>query len=57
MELTLPGAVLKFKQGTGRLIRNKTDKGILVILDSRVVNKFYGKMFINSLPECRIHVV
>jgi ATP-dependent DNA helicase DinG len=57
MEFTLPGAVLKFKQGTGRLIRTRTDKGILVILDSRVVNKFYGKLFINSLPECQIHVV
>ncbi|MGA2669144.1 MAG: helicase C-terminal domain-containing protein [Ignavibacteria bacterium] len=56
MELSLPSAILKFKQGTGRLIRNKTDKGILVILDSRVINKFYGKMFINSLPECEIVV-
>jgi Rad3-related DNA helicase len=35
---------------------NKTDKGILVILDSRVINKFYGKMFISSLPECEIVV-
>lgn len=56
MDFTLPGAILKFKQGIGRLIRNKTDTGILVILDSRVIHKFYGKLFINSLPECRINV-
>lgn len=56
MDFTLPGAILKFKQGIGRLIRNKTDRGILVILDSRIIHKFYGKLFINSLPECRINV-
>jgi ATP-dependent DNA helicase DinG len=53
-EFSLPGAILKFKQGVGRLIRNKTDKGIIVILDSRVVTKTYGKYFINSLPECEV---
>ncbi len=53
-EFSLPGAILKFKQGIGRLIRNKTDKGIIVILDSRVVTKTYGKYFINSLPECEV---
>ena len=53
-EFSLPGAILKFKQGVGRLIRNKTDKGIIVILDSRVVTKTYGKYFLNSLPECEV---
>jgi ATP-dependent DNA helicase DinG len=55
-EFSLPGAILKFKQGVGRLIRNKTDKGIIVILDSRVVTKTYGKYFLNSLPECEVIV-
>jgi len=55
-EFSLPGAILKFKQGVGRLIRNKSDKGIIVILDSRVVTKTYGKYFLNSLPECEIIV-
>jgi ATP-dependent DNA helicase DinG len=54
MDYSLPGAILKFRQGVGRLIRNKTDKGIINILDSRILNKFYGKLFINSLPECEI---
>jgi len=55
-ELTLPSAILKFKQGAGRLIRNKTDEGILVVLDSRILNKSYGKWFINSLPECELKI-
>ncbi len=55
-DFSLPGAILKFKQGVGRLIRNKTDKGIIVILDSRVVTKTYGRYFINSLPECEVVV-
>ncbi len=53
-EFSLPGAILKFKQGAGRLIRNRTDKGIIVVLDSRVITKTYGKFFINSLPECEV---
>jgi ATP-dependent DNA helicase DinG len=55
-EFSLPGAILKLKQGVGRLIRNKTDKGIIVILDSRIVTKTYGKYFLNSLPECEVVV-
>jgi ATP-dependent DNA helicase DinG len=55
-ELSLPNAILKFKQGAGRLIRNKTDEGILVVLDSRILSKSYGKWFINSLPECEVRV-
>jgi ATP-dependent DNA helicase DinG len=56
MDYYLPGAILKFKQGVGRLIRNKTDVGIINILDSRILHKFYGKLFINSLPECEVIV-
>ncbi|HEY2882903.1 MAG TPA: helicase C-terminal domain-containing protein [Pirellulales bacterium] len=52
----LPEAVLKLKQGFGRLIRTKTDTGIVVILDPRVRSKPYGRIFLDSLPECRVVV-
>lgn len=48
----LPEAVLKLKQGFGRLIRTRRDTGMVVILDPRVRTKPYGKMFLSSLPEC-----
>jgi ATP-dependent DNA helicase DinG len=48
----LPQAVLKLKQGFGRLIRARTDRGIVVILDPRVLTKPYGRTFLESLPEC-----
>jgi ATP-dependent DNA helicase DinG len=54
MELSVPQAVIRLKQGFGRLIRSKTDTGIVVILDSRVKTKRYGKMFIEALPECAV---
>ncbi len=50
----LPEAVIKFKQGFGRLIRSKTDTGIVVILDPRITSKTYGQTFLNSLPNCKI---
>ena len=53
----LPMAIIKFKQGFGRLIRSKTDKGIIVVLDSRIVNKRYGQKFLSAIPECTIEVV
>jgi ATP-dependent DNA helicase DinG len=53
-EMTVPMAVIKFKQGFGRLIRSKTDRGIVVILDHRVVTKNYGKTFLRSLPPARV---
>ena len=56
-ELQLPEAVLKFKQGVGRLIRTKTDRGIVVILDPRVCTKSYGKQFLKAIPECEVNVV
>ena len=54
IEYNLPEAIIKLKQGFGRLIRTKDDTGIVVILDPRVKTKFYGKMFLNSLPKCEI---
>jgi ATP-dependent DNA helicase DinG len=54
MEYSVPEAVIKLKQGFGRLIRSKTDRGIVVVLDSRVTGKLYGKMFLDALPECKI---
>jgi ATP-dependent DNA helicase DinG len=53
-EYQLPEAVLKLKQGFGRLIRSQRDSGKVVILDPRVVHKPYGKTFLASLPACRI---
>lgn len=52
-EYQLPEAVLKLKQGFGRLIRSQRDHGMVVILDPRVKTKPYGKLFLDSLPDCR----
>lgn len=49
-ELTLPEALIKFRQGVGRLIRTKTDRGLITILDSRILAKSYGRLFIEGLP-------
>ncbi len=49
----LPEAVIKFKQGFGRLIRTRTDHGTVICLDPRIVTKPYGRLFIESLPGCR----
>ncbi|MGB4338371.1 MAG: helicase C-terminal domain-containing protein [Bacillota bacterium] len=51
-ELALPAAVLKFKQGFGRLIRTSTDRGAVAVLDPRIVTRRYGRHFIRSLPDC-----
>ena len=53
MELTLPSAILRFRQGIGRLIRSKNDIGELIILDSRILKKQYGKLFLSELPKDR----
>ena len=53
----LPSAIIKFKQGFGRLIRSKTDTGIVAVLDSRIINKKYGQRFLASVPQCKIEVV
>lgn len=56
-EYSLPEAVLRLKQGFGRLIRTKRDRGIVAILDPRVLTKSYGKVFLNSLPRCNVIIV
>jgi len=56
-EYSLPEAILKFRQGVGRLIRNKTDRGIVVILDNRIVTKPYGRAFLKALPECPVKIL
>jgi ATP-dependent DNA helicase DinG len=52
LDYQVPEAIIKLKQGFGRLIRTKTDRGIVVILDPRVLTKPYGRAFLSSLPEC-----
>jgi len=51
MEYTVPQAVIRFRQGFGRLIRQRTDRGVVLILDSRVVRRGYGRLFLHSLPN------
>jgi ATP-dependent DNA helicase DinG len=53
-EYQVPEAIIKFKQGFGRLIRTKRDRGQVVLLDPRVKTKRYGKLFLDSLPDCTI---
>jgi DNA polymerase-3 subunit epsilon/ATP-dependent DNA helicase DinG len=55
-QYAVPQAVLKFKQGFGRLIRSSQDRGICAILDRRVLSKRYGQSFIHSLPQCSVRV-
>jgi Rad3-related DNA helicase/REP element-mobilizing transposase RayT len=57
MEYSVPEAIIKLKQGFGRLIRSKSDKGIVVLLDSRVTTKRYGKLFLDALPPCKRVIV
>ena len=53
----LPSAIIKFKQGFGRLIRSKTDSGIVAVLDSRIISKPYGKKFLAAIPKCEVQIV
>ena len=53
VDYQLPEAVIKLRQGFGRLIRTATDTGMVVILDPRIRTKPYGRIFIESLPECQ----
>jgi ATP-dependent DNA helicase DinG len=57
MDFSLPEAILKFRQGIGRLIRHKTDTGIIAVLDPRLLTKSYGRHFINSIDECPIEII
>ncbi|MEM6987980.1 MAG: helicase C-terminal domain-containing protein, partial [Pseudomonadota bacterium] len=51
MDYQLPQAITQLKQGVGRLIRDETDRGVMVLCDPRLVTKQYGALFINSLPR------
>ena len=55
-EYNLPEAILRFRQGFGRLIRTQSDRGVVAILDKRVLTKQYGRQFIESLPTCTVKV-
>jgi ATP-dependent DNA helicase DinG len=56
-EFSLPEAILKFRQGVGRLIRTKTDSGIVVVLDNRILAKQYGRAFLDALPKCPVEAI
>jgi ATP-dependent DNA helicase DinG len=56
-DYSLPEAVLKFRQGVGRLIRTTTDTGMVTILDSRILTKSYGRLFLDSIPRCPIEIL
>ncbi len=53
-EYALPDAILRFRQGFGRLIRTRTDRGIIAIFDKRIISKAYGKSFLEALPDCTV---
>ncbi|MHB1120299.1 MAG: ATP-dependent DNA helicase, partial [Bellilinea sp.] len=55
-EYHLPEAILRFRQGFGRLIRTQSDRGVVAVLDKRVLTKRYGRSFLDSLPESKVQV-
>ena len=55
LEYAVPQAVLRFRQGFGRLIRSKGDRGAVVVLDGRLTTKSYGSWFVGSLPTTTVH--
>lgn len=56
-EYALPQAVLRFRQGFGRLIRGSADRGVFVVLDSRIVRREYGEAFLDGLPDCEVRTL
>ena len=54
MEYSVPQAVLRFRQGIGRLIRSKEDRGVIVVLDKRITGRSYGRSFLQSIPPCTL---
>ena len=56
-EYALPQSVLRFKQGFGRLIRSRTDRGVMAVLDRRITSREYGRTFADALPGCTIKTV
>jgi ATP-dependent DNA helicase DinG len=57
MEYSIPEAIIRFKQGFGRLIRTKSDKGVVIIFDRRIIDKSYGRYFLSALPNPNIKQV
>ncbi|MDP2727484.1 MAG: helicase C-terminal domain-containing protein, partial [Dehalococcoidia bacterium] len=55
-QYALPLSILRFRQGFGRLIRSRSDRGVMVVLDSRLHRKTYGRAFLQSLPRCTVRV-
>ncbi|NOT61209.1 MAG: hypothetical protein HOP19_13400 [Acidobacteria bacterium] len=53
-EYSVPSAIITLKQGVGRLIRSASDRGVIALLDVRLLTKGYGQQFLESLPPCRI---
>ena len=56
-EYSLPEAVLKFRQGVGRLIRSGNDFGTVTVLDSRIHKQWYGRLFLESIEDCQVEQV
>lgn len=56
-QLSVPQAIIKFKQGFGRLVRTANDRGVVIVYDTRILHASYGKLFLNSLPQPRIEQV
>ena len=56
-EYSLPEAILKFRQGVGRLIRTATDEGVIIVFDNRILTKPYGRLFLQAIPECPVEVL
>ncbi len=56
-DYSLPEAILKFRQGVGRLIRTATDEGMIAVLDPRIVSRWYGRYFLAAIPECPVEIV
>jgi len=55
-QYSLPEAILRFRQGFGRLIRTQSDRGVIAVLDRRILSKRYGRLFLDSLPTCTVKV-
>ncbi len=55
LDYAVPEAVLRFRQGFGRLIRSRSDRGVVLILDRRIVSRTYGAWFLRALPPCTVH--
>jgi len=53
-QYSVPDAILRFRQGFGRLIRTRTDRGVVVCLDARILSRRYGQAFLDSLPRCTV---